>query len=128
MKRGLISGIVIAVIIIAVIAFFILNNKPATVNNLPTFSSSTANHQNINAIEISNFAFSPQTVTLNAGDSISWINKDSAPHTITSNSGKELVSSSLASGQSYSHTFNVVGTYEYHCSIHTTMKGVIIVK
>lgn len=55
---------------------------------------------------------------------------DAAPHTVTSDVGSvknELDSPTLAKGYTYSHTFNEIGTYAYHCSIHTSMKGKIIV-
>lgn len=136
MKRGLIWGIVIAVILLGVIAFFVLNKSSSNNNNnntpvpLPEIknNSSLDNIPASNGIEINNFAFSPSTLTIKVGDSVTWINKDSATHTVTSDSGSELSSSNIASEKSYSHTFNVAGTYNYHCSIHTVMKGIIIVK
>jgi len=82
----------------------------------------------VNSIEITGFAFSPSTLTIQAGDSVTWTNKDSAPHTITSDSGTELNSQQFSNGNSYSHTFNTKGTYAYHCKLHSSMKGNIIVE
>ncbi len=79
-------------------------------------------------VNISGFAFSPSTLTISAGDTVTWTNMDSASHTITSDSGTELASSSISNGGTYSHTFNTKGTFGYHCSIHTTMKGTIVVE
>lgn len=76
---------------------------------------------------ISNFAFSPSELTIKTGDTVAWTNNDSATHTITSDSGGEL-SGNVPQGQAYSHTFNSAGTYAYHCSIHTSMKGTITVE
>ena len=79
-------------------------------------------------VEIKNFAFSPTVLTIKKGDSVAWINSDSAPHTVTSDSGNEIGSGTLPTGGTYSHTFNAAGTFEYHCSIHTSMKAKIIVQ
>ena len=99
------------------------NNSPATGNTSGTTSS---NPQTYN-IDIAGFAFAPSTLNVRVGDVIIWTNSDSVTHTITSDSGNELKSSSLSNGETYTHTFNTAGTYNYHCSIHSTMKGNVIV-
>ncbi|MEK6917789.1 MAG: plastocyanin/azurin family copper-binding protein [Nanoarchaeota archaeon] len=53
---------------------------------------------------------------------------DSAPHTVTSDSGSELNSGTISNGGVYSHTFNTAGTYKYHCAFHTSMKATVIVQ
>ena len=80
-----------------------------------------------NSVNISNYAFSPATITINIGTSVKWTNKDSVTHTVTSDTGA-FTSGNIATNGTYSYTFNVAGTYQYHCSIHQTMKGTIIVK
>lgn len=127
MKNGVVIGlgIVIAVIIILIVGYFIMTSKPKIeINN--TKQPTSLDHI-ITPIEISNFAFSPNTLTIGIGDTVTWTNKDSAVHTIVSDSGTEINSGSLANGASYSHTFTSAGTYDYHCSIHTSMKGKVIV-
>ena len=79
-------------------------------------------------IEISGFAFNPSELTINKGDTVIWTNKDSASHTVSSDSGSELGSGMLSNGQAYSHTFDSAGTFEYHCSVHPSMKAKIIVR
>ena len=79
-------------------------------------------------INIKGFAFNPTTVTIKKGTKVTWINNDSAPHTVTSDSGNLLDSPTLASGQSFSFTFASTGTTNYHCAIHTMMKGQIVVE
>jgi plastocyanin len=74
-------------------------------------------------VTIQGFAFSPFDLKINKGDTVIWTNKDSASHTVTSDSGSELASGTLATGQTYSHTFNEAGTFNYHCGIHLTMKA-----
>ena len=79
-------------------------------------------------IEISNFAFNPSEIKIKTGDTITWINKDSAPHTVTSDSGNELNSPQLSNGQNYSRTFSNTGTFNYYCSVHPSMKATVIVE
>ena len=76
-------------------------------------------------VNIQNFAFSPASISINVGDTIVWTNYDSAPHQIA---GNGLSSSPLSNGQSYSFKFSSAGTYSYHCAIHPSMTGSIIVK
>jgi plastocyanin len=79
-------------------------------------------------IEISNFAFNPEVVTIPKGATVIWTNLDSASHTVVSDSGNEIVSDPIPKGQSYAHTFNTAGTYSYHCGVHPSMVGTIIVE
>jgi plastocyanin len=83
-----------------------------------------------NAIAIKNFAFEPSTLTVKTGTVVTWINQDGAPHTVVSDSGSPAAFSSdqFPNGASYSFTFTRSGTYPYHCSIHPSMKGTIIVQ
>lgn len=83
-----------------------------------------------NSITIKNFAFSPAMLTVKAGSVVTWTNQDSVTHTIASDSGYPVLFTSdpVASGASYTFTFIQPGTYNYHCSIHPSMKGTIIVQ
>lgn len=99
------------------------NNSQST--SPPAGSSGTPQTYNIN---IQNFAFSPSSLTIKPGDTVIWTNKDSMSHTVTSDSGNELISSTINNGGTYSHVFSTAGTFAYHCSIHTSMKGTIIVQ
>jgi plastocyanin len=64
------------------------------------------------------------------GTTVTWMNNDGAPHTIVSEAGSPATfsSESLSTGASYSFTFAQPGTYTYHCSIHPSMKGTVIVQ
>ena len=79
-------------------------------------------------VEISGFEFDPNTITVPKGASVVWTNKDSVRHTIVSDSGDEINSDTLSQGESYVHAFNTAGIYEYHCGIHPSMKGKVIVE
>lgn len=76
-------------------------------------------------VTIQNFAFNPRSITVKVGDTVTWTNKDSTTHTVT---GTGFVSGELAPGETYSHRFNAAGTYQYICSIHATMEGIVVVQ
>jgi plastocyanin len=80
-----------------------------------------------NKIEIKDFMFNPQTITVKSGDKITWINKDEEPHTVVSVGKKFQRSSGLDTDQEYSITAGAPGTYEYFCSVHPKMTGMIVV-
>ena len=77
-----------------------------------------------NAVAIEGFVFTPQTLTVKIGTTVTWTNNHTAPHQIKS---ATFNSSLLTKGQSFTFTFNEVGTYDYVCAIHSNMKGKIIV-
>jgi plastocyanin len=79
------------------------------------------------AIEIKNFAFNPSTITIPKGTTVIWTQNDSVPHTVTTSVGKGFDSGTLNPGDTFSWTFNDVGTFSYGCSIHPNMMGTIIV-
>ena len=79
-------------------------------------------------VNIKGYAFSQVELRIKKGDTITWTNNDAVSHTVTSDSGSELNSAALSQKESYSHTFNAQGTYEYHCKPHLFMKAKIIVE
>ena len=81
-----------------------------------------------NTIEIKDFAFNPQTITVKSGEKITWINRDEEPHTVVSVGKKFPKSSGLDTDQEYSIIAGAPGTYEYFCSVHPKMTGTIVVE
>jgi plastocyanin len=79
-------------------------------------------------VAIDNFSFSPNTLTLSVGGTVTWTNHDNVPHVVSSADNQFRKSPLLKTGQSFSHTFARTGTYSYFCSIHSRMTGKIIVK
>ena len=78
------------------------------------------------ASELADKAFDPNPVTINQGDTVTWTNKDFGIHTVTEN--QELFSSKdLRPDQTFEYTFDSAGTFDYHCKLHPTMTGKIIV-
>ena len=79
-------------------------------------------------VNIDNFSFSPNTLTLSVGATVTWINHDNVPHVVSSAGNQFKKLTVLKPGQIFSHTFMATGTYSYFCSIHPRMTGKIIVK
>ena len=78
-------------------------------------------------VEIADFAFSPATLTIVAGESVTWTNADQVVHTATSGSGA-FDSGDLDPGESFTFTFTTPGTYDYICTPHPSMIGRIVVQ
>jgi plastocyanin len=78
-----------------------------------------------------NFMFAPSELDIPPGSRVVWTNQDSTAHTVTSGTPDHLTSlfsQRLEPGRSLSFTFADAGTFEFFCSIHQTMRGVIVVK
>jgi plastocyanin len=86
----------------------------------PATTASTATK----TVLIKRSAFSPSTVTIKTGDSITWKNVDTQNHQVVSNNGS-FVSPILGPGKTYSHRFNAAGTYRYHDGLNAAVKGVV---
>ena len=75
---------------------------------------------------ITNFSFSPSSLTVSAGTTVTWKNQDAATHTVTSNTGV-FDSGDMGTNTTFTWTFTTVGSYPYHCKFHSGMTGTIIV-
>lgn len=82
-----------------------------------------------NTVLMSGMAFSPATITVSVGATVTWKNNDGYGHTATSDAGA-WNAGNIGAGASASHTFTTAGTYPYHCTYHAAMgmKGTVIVK
>ena len=78
-------------------------------------------------VTIGNFSFSPASVTVPAGTTLTWTNHDDIPHTVVSNDQK-FKSRALDTDEKFSFTFTEPGTYSYFCSIHPKMVAKVIVE
>jgi len=78
-------------------------------------------------VQIDNFSFGPETLTVPANSTVTWVNKDDVPHVIASNDGL-FKSKALDTDDKYSFTFIKAGTYPYYCSVHPKMVGKIVVQ
>lgn len=77
-------------------------------------------------VTIKDFKFMPASISVHVGDTITWSNKDIAPHTATASDGS-FDTGNISQGKSASHTFTSAGTFAYICSIHPSMKGTVTV-
>ena len=99
---------------------------PAATSGTATTAAATSGKDM--EINIADFKFAPDTLTIPVGTKVKWTNKDSTAHTITSdNSSGPLKSDLIEPGKTYEYTFDKAGTYEYHCEPHAFMKAKIVV-
>jgi plastocyanin len=80
------------------------------------------------AVSIDNFTFTPQTLTVKAGTTVTWTNRDDIPHGIASENNAFAKSKALDTDDRYSFTFTKPGTYKYFCYVHPHMTGTIVVE
>ena len=78
------------------------------------------------AVTIKDFEFVQTSVTVNVGDSVTWLNQGPTAHTATANDGS-FDSGNLSKGKSFSHKFTKAGTYSYFCKPHPFMKARVVV-
>lgn len=97
---------------------------PVTVSPKTTKTTSEVISTKTYNVSVISFSFNPGVLNIKKGDSVVWVNQDSAPHQIA---GGNLRGPVMSKGQSYTFVFNSVGTFDYYCAIHPSMKGVIVV-
>jgi amicyanin len=78
-------------------------------------------------VKIDNFSFAPVEISVSAGTTVTWTNRDDIPHTVVS-TDKVFKSKVLDTDDKYSYTFTKPGTYPYFCSVHPKMTGTVVVK
>ena len=76
------------------------------------------------AVDIAKFAFAPKEITIAPGTRIVWTNRDETPHTVTSND-KSFASKGLDTNDTFEHTFASEGDFNYICTVHPYMNGVV---
>ena len=109
------------------------------INRLPTsllattaglfllLSASVASAEDAAQVAIKDFAFEPAMVTVTVGTTVTWTNADDEPHLVVSTT-KAFQSEVLDTNQSYAFEFDVPGKYEYYCTLHPHMKGIVQVR
>lgn len=95
------------------------NPEITSVEDIPSSTEATV------SVVISEFEFIPDELTINAGENVTWKHDDKVTHTIIF---QGFESGNMKRGDTFTHTFDSPGTYEYYCSIHPAMRGVITVK
>ncbi|MFI9503469.1 cupredoxin family copper-binding protein [Nocardia sp. NPDC052566] len=79
-----------------------------------------------NAVSIDNFAFAPPALTVRAGATVTWTNRDEEPHNVVAKDGG-FRSPTMGSGATFTFTFTKAGSYEYICAIHPFMHATVVV-
>ncbi len=102
---------------------------PGTQTNADAGSSAVGVDVNVGtslaaSATIKGYAFAPGTLKIKKGTAVTWTNQDSVKHSVVADSGK-WTSDLLGQGGTYSHTFDTVGTFSYHCGPHPYMKGTV---
>ncbi len=94
----------------------------------PTIYAQSNNEVSIvsEASKLGDKAYNPNPVTIKQGDTITWTNKDFGIHTVT-DSEETFSSDDLRPDQTFEYMFDSAGTFEYHCKLHPTMVGKVIV-
>jgi plastocyanin len=74
-------------------------------------------------------SYNPNPIEIKVGDTVTWINNDSSPHTVTSSSSNDssFDSGVLRRGEAFSFTFDKEGEYSYFCALHPSMAGTVVV-
>ncbi|MBU2503525.1 MAG: cupredoxin domain-containing protein [Nanoarchaeota archaeon] len=137
-RFGLVVALVVLIVIAAAGAFLLTNwdrNPTASdedqQNNLGELENPIAipiiSGQSYD-VKIENSEFNPSELIISINNTVIWTNMDSVVHTITFDLEGEFGFPGLSPGGTYSKTFDSKGTYSYHCEIHPSMKGTIVVQ
>lgn len=135
MRVATITGIVILVFLLAGGGIYLATRDNSTSNkntdtqmNMKQSANDSSAPVATDTVAIKGFAFSPANITVKKGATVTWTNQDTAAHTVTENDSQIGPNSGpLAKDQSYSFTFNTVGTFKYHCTFHSEMVGTVTV-
>jgi len=123
-------SIIVIVIGIAFSIYFEVNHIANTSVDITSGAGSSTNPDCVST----NNCFNPNPLTISRGDTVTWTNKDSLRHTVTSGiptgdvAGTLFDSKVIEPGQTFKFTFTKVGTYDYFCIIHPWIQGQVIVK
>lgn len=121
MNKSVLTWVLVVIIILAGVGIYYFGSKYSNKSNNASQTVAT------NSVEIKNFAFKPADIKISKGTTVMWTNSDSATHAIKSDTGA-FGSQDIISGQTYTHTFSDAGTFAYHCSIHPSMTGSVVVE
>ena len=103
-------------------------SSPTASANSSGSSSQEGSGRSSGAVKISNFKFSPASVTVTQGARVTVTNQDSTAHTATADDGHSFDTGTLAQGAAQTVSVSKPGSYPYHCSIHPFMHGTLVVK
>jgi plastocyanin len=139
MRRGsaiVIVIMVVAALLIAIGGWWVINQRnrtqaPQSDGSTQSNSSSVDSGSNTGVVSdgkvsIADMSFSPSTITVKKGTTVTWTNNDSVTHNVTAgNNG--FTSGNLVPGKQFNFTFDKAGTFSYTCTLHPSMKGTVTV-
>ncbi len=117
--------LVLSTIIVSGMFALVLGLYAATSGKSP--AGPPADQRDEYGVKIDNFSFTPTSLTVPAGTTVTWVNRDDVPHTVVSTE-KKFKSPTLDTDEQFSYKFTEPGAYEYFCSIHPKMTGKIVVQ
>jgi plastocyanin len=97
-----------------------------TAYGAPASTATTTAAAATNAVAVNGFSFQPDVLKVKVGATVTWTNDDTVAHTVIADDNS-FASSNLQPGGSFSFRFTRPGTYAYHCSIHPSMHGSVVV-
>ena len=136
MRKSGLAVILAVILLIAVVVIALAHktsspaNQYGSQNNGSSSSSNSNNQPATGTINIRDMMFTPSQITVTKGGTVTWTNNDTVTHTVEddlSNVGGPS-SGDIPAGGKYSFTFNKTGSFQYHCRIHPSMRGTIVVK
>jgi plastocyanin len=80
------------------------------------------------SVTMEGIAFEPAEITVSAGDTVTWTNEDSVGHDVTGDDFKSGDPGGLGNGDTFEHTFEEAGTFDYVCTVHPGMEGTVVVE
>lgn len=116
-------------VIIAMI-FLLMNGGRTAYDKVSAKSSPTveeSRRNTTNTVTMKNLEFDKKILNIKVGDIVTWVNEDTVSHTATADDGS-FNTQLLAQGEKASITFTKKGTYTYHCTVHPSMRGTIVVE
>ena len=79
-------------------------------------------------VSMKDIKFAPDSITVNAGDTVTWVNDDSVGHDVTGDNFKSGDAGAMQMGDTYEHAFKKAGTFDYVCTVHPGMEGSVTFK
>src|SRR4051794_31726600 len=121
------AGCLVGLLLLTACVPLIHNPDAAMITQAVTATPALANAQTNAQVVINNFTFTPAMLTVTLGTTVTWVNQDDTPHTVTE-AAKHFGSAGLDTDDQFAYRFTAVGVYTYFCSIHPMMTGHIIVQ
>lgn len=125
-------GIIVIVLVVLGGGFFLMQGNKSSEGQTTTETTTpaietTGTAMAKNVVEIKDFKYNPATLTVKAGERVTFINKDAAGHSATADD-KSFDTGVLSQGESETVTLGTAGTFKFHCTPHPNIQGTIVVE